>query len=341
MGAVKRAPEFGVVIPSWGRYGDAAAIRDLVQAADELGFHTAWFGDHVLVPDYAIALSPANWFEALACCAFGLGATRRIRFGTDVLVLPYRDPRLLAKLAATADQLSGGRLTLGVGVGFLRGEFEALGTPPYAQRAEVTEEYLRVLRALWESDGPVSFAGKYVQFAGAHCQPRPAQRPLPLWVGGNHPRALRRAAQLGDGWHPLFPSPGDYARGRAAIVRLRGARGTDGFTFGYSSAQTWLTAHAASRTSRAYAHAGVDSLPDDYGYAPPFPRAGDGRPLLVGSEDQVTGDLRELTGAGVQHLALRFWAGDPQVGPRELIEQMSRFAARVMPRFAGGDNEHA
>jgi probable F420-dependent oxidoreductase len=331
-GRVRGKPEFGVVIPSWGPYGDAGAIRELVQAAEQLGFHTAWFGDHVLLPDYAIALSPANWFDALACCVFGLGATRRLRFGTDVLVLPYRDPRLLAKLAATADQLSGGRLTLAVGVGYLAGEFEALGAPPRAERGAVTDEYLHVLRLLWETDGPVSFAGKYVRFADVHCQPHPAQRPLPLWVGGNHARALRRAAELGDGWHPLFTTPAQYASGRAEIERLRGARGLAGFSFGYSCPQTWLTPDAAALPARAYAHAAVDSLPPDYDYAPEIPRAADGRPLLVGTEDQLAADLDALRQAGVEHFALRFWAGDPEVTPRQLIDQMSRFAARVLPR---------
>ncbi len=133
------AVEFGVVVPTWGAFGDAQKIRQLILRAEALGYASVWVGDHLLLPDYAVGLSPATWYEALSCCLVGLGMTERIRFGTDVLVTPYRDPRLLAKMAATADRLSGGRLTLGMGFGFLEGELRALGTDP-ARSGEITDE---------------------------------------------------------------------------------------------------------------------------------------------------------------------------------------------------------
>jgi probable F420-dependent oxidoreductase len=324
--------EFGVVIPTWGDYGEPRTIRRLILAAEELGYSTAWFGDHLLLPDYATALSPANWYEALTCCFVGMGLTTRLRFGTDVLVLPYRDPRPLAKMAATADQLSGGRLTLGVGVGFLRGEFEALGAPDLAERGAVSDEYVRVLRLLWESEGPLSFDGKYVRFESAHAVPRPAQRPLPLWVGGNGRRAQRRAAELGDGWHPLFPSADDYARGRKAIAELRDGRDLEDFTFSYSCSETRVLASGEAR-AEPHTYSDMGDLPDDYTYVPDVPRTADGRAYFVGTAAQVAGDLQALAAAGVQHFALRFWSGDPDFGPDRVLEQMRRFASDVAPRL--------
>lgn len=325
---------FGVVIPSWGSGGNADAIRDLVSIAEDLGFSTVWFGDHILLPDYAIALSPANWYEALSCCLYGMGRTSKIRFGTDVLVAPYRDPRLLAKMAATADQLSGGRLTLGLGVGFLRGEFDALEAKSFERRGDVTDETLRVLRLLFESEGPTSFEGEYLRFENVHAEPAPVQRPLPLWVGGNGRRALRRAALLGDGWHPLFPGIEEYRAGVHTITALRGERGLDDFTFSYSCSETRINdAPSVSDGSEPYTYADMGEVPDDYAYAPAAPRTEGGRALFVGTEEQIAGDIEALMDAGVQHFALRFWSGDPTFGPDRIAGQMRRFAERIAPKF--------
>jgi probable F420-dependent oxidoreductase len=327
--------QFGVVIPSWGPAGDAGAIRELVTATEELGFSTAWFADHLLLPGYALALSPANWYEALSCCIYGMGHTTRLRFGTDVLVAPYRDPRLLAKMAATTDRLSGGRLTLGLGVGFLRGEFEALEAPSYERRGAVTDETLRVLRLLFEAEGPTSFSGESLCFENVHVAPAPLQRPLPLWVGGNGRRALRRAAALGDGWHPLFPGIEEYRAGVEAITALRAEAGLAAFTFSYSCSETRITDSAsAAAASAPYSYADMGALPDDYAYAPPAPRAADGRALFVGSEDQVSDDIAALVDAGVQHFALRFWSGDPAFTPDRFIAQLRRFSEQIAPRFS-------
>ena len=161
--------EFGVVVPTWGAFGEARKIRRLIQRAEELGYASVWVGDHLLLPDYAIHLSPANWYEAMACCLVGLGWTTRLRFGTDVLVAPYRDPRLLAKMAATADQLSGGRLTLGLGVGFLEGELRALGTDP-GQRGAITDEVLAVMDDLRAAEVDFLTIGQYLRPTPSHAR---------------------------------------------------------------------------------------------------------------------------------------------------------------------------
>jgi probable F420-dependent oxidoreductase len=325
--------QFGVVVPSYGPFGDAAAIRDIVDAAEGLGYDTAWFGDHIVIPSYAAHVSAPRWFDALSCCIFGAGRTWRLRFGTDVLVLPYRPPVVLSQLVASADQLCDGRLTLGVGVGYIRGEFAAVGAPPYAERGVVTDEYLEVLRLLWESEGPVSFSGRYVQIEDVIAAPEPRQRPFPLWVGGNNARALRRAAQHGSGWHPLFPTPEQYAAGRATITARRAELAHDGaFTFAYSCPETRVIFDDRDvRPSVSYE--GLTDIPAEYSYAPPFPRDDAGRARFVGTPDEVVADVTAYADAGVEHLALRFWTGDPSVGAEDVIRQFEKFAEEVAPAF--------
>lgn len=326
--------ELGVVIPNHGHFGDRGAIRDLVQAAEDLGYHTAWFGDHIVVPGYATALSSPNWFDAVSCCIFGAGATTRLRFGTDVLVLPYRNPVVLSQLLATADQLSDGRITLGVGVGYISGEFAALGTPPYAERGAVTDEYLDVLRVLWSADGGVEHRGRYVTFTDVHPGPAPRQSPLPVLVGGNGARALERAACRGDGWHPLFPTPEAYAAGRARIVARRDELGRTGpFRFSYSCSGVALVDEGAPR-AKPLSYDDFPDIPAEYRYAPAFPTAPDGRTRFVGTPAEVAGDLQDYAAAGVEHVALRFWTGDPSMDVPALLAQMRRFMDEVAPRLA-------
>jgi probable F420-dependent oxidoreductase len=325
---------FGVVIPSWGEYGDPGRIRELVEAAEALGYDTAWFGDHVVVPDYAAHISAPNWYEPLTCCVYGAGVTTRLRFGTDVLVAPYRNPVVLAKMLSTADRLCGGRLTLGVGVGYVSGEFEALGAPPYAERGAVTDEYLAVLHALWESEGSLSYDGRYVALRDVQFAPAPAQQPFPVWVGGNGAAAYRRAARFGTGWHPLFPSVDAYRAGREAITSRRAAEGRDGpFTFSYSCPHTTVLTGASAEPAHQASYSDLGEVPDEYLYAPPPPTAPDGRPRFIGTPDELVADVRAYVDAGVDHFALRFWAGTPGVEPSAVIDQMRRFAEDVAPAF--------
>lgn len=319
---------YGYVIPSFGPFADPGAVVDLLQAGESLGYDDVWFGDHVVVPSYAAALTQPDWLEPLTACFLGLGRTTRLRFGTDVLVAPYRNPVLVAKMVATADHLSGGRLTLGVGVGYLRGEFAALGAD-YANRGAVTDEFLRVLRLLWESKGSVSYAGDHVSFEDVVFGPAPVQQPIPLWVGGNVPRALRRAADLGDGWHPLFPTPEQYAEARSFISERRGPNAAP-FTYSYSCAvTTLLDEEPTDFTAGTWDE--LDDIPDDFSYAPPLPTTAEGRPRFLGTPEQVAGDIQAYVDAGVEHFTLRFANGGPGVGVDDMLAQMQRFMAEVAP----------
>ena len=145
--------------------------------------------------------------DPLTMMGFLLAATQRIKLATGVLVLPYRAPVLTAKIVSTLDYMSGGRVILGIGVGWMEEEFLALGLDTFHQRGRVTNEYIRAFKELWTKDSP-DFQGRYCQFSGIKFHPKPAHKPhTPIWVGGNTPPAIRRAACLGDGWLPSAPGP--------------------------------------------------------------------------------------------------------------------------------------
>ncbi len=320
--------DIGVVVPTQGPYAEPAIFTRLVRRAESLGYGHAWFGDHVVVPHETAELSRREWLEAVTCAAVGAGLTTRLRFGFDVLVLPYRPPVQLAKQLATVDLLSGGRVTVAVGIGFLRREFEALGAPPYEERAAVTEEHVAVLRDLWSGDGPSSFEGRYTDYREIDAFPKPAG-PIPILLGGNHRRALERAAALGDGWHPLWPSPDGYRAARAFITRRRAELGRTGpFTFSYSCPETRVT-DGGPAPVRHVPYGGA-AVPPEFSYVPPPPTAGDGRRLLQGDPDQLRSDLAGLAEVGVEQLVLRFWGGAPDITPERFEEAMARFAAEVL-----------
>jgi probable F420-dependent oxidoreductase len=313
---------FGVALPCIGAYAEPGVAAEIVEHCEALGYESVWFGDHVLVPSYARAFTSPEWLDPLASCLVHLARTSGIRVGTDVLVAPYRHPAVVAKLATTADVLTGGRLTLGFGVGYLRGEFDALGAS-YDERGAQTDEHLAALRALWASGGdPVSFDGRWVRFEDVCFGPQPVQDPMPLWVGGNVPAAHRRAARFGTGWHPLFPTPESYAEGRARILDVRGS--ADGFTFSMSAAITRVLADGEVLEVTTWADDA--EIPPDFGYAPPVPTAGD-RPRFVGTLDQIAADVADYEAVGVEHLVLRFAHGGPDVTPDLMHEQLERFTA--------------
>lgn len=298
---------FGLAVPAYGRHADTGRIRELLAAAEELGYDGAWFPDHVAVPDYAVKvnLSPP-FLEPLAMCAWGLGITTRMRFGTDVLVAPYRHPLVVAATVNTMARLAPERLVLGVGIGYLRGEFEILGAGPYERRGALTDEFLQALRRPPEGYAVVE-----------------APTPVPVWVGGNGRAAERRAALLGDGWHPLWMPDTAYAEARGRILGLRAESGLTGpFAFSYSCGATRLLDRPAETRP---APAPRPPAGSEFAYAPEPWLADDGRHRFVGTPDQVASDLRLLEAAGVDHVTLRFGSTD--------VDEVERFAAEVAPAF--------
>ncbi|QYN19282.1 LLM class F420-dependent oxidoreductase [Amycolatopsis sp. DSM 110486] len=188
-----------------------AVIDAVAVAAEACGFATLWSGEHVVMVDRASSRYPysadgriavpaaADWLDPLIGLSFAAAATSTIRVATGVLLLPEHNPIVVAKQAASLDVLSGGRLTLGVGVGWSREEFDALGVP-FARRTARTEEYVAAMRTLWRSD-VASFMGDFVRFSSIRVNPKPCRATIPIIFGGNSDSALRRAATLGDGWY--------------------------------------------------------------------------------------------------------------------------------------------
>jgi probable F420-dependent oxidoreductase len=319
----------GVVIPTFDRFAESDAFRRLIQAVEMHGFDSAWFGDHIVFPADRPVYMGDSWLDAVTCAAVGVGMTTRLKFGTDVLVAPYRHPLLLAKMAITASRLSGGRFLLGLGIGWLEGEFRALQTSPFSARAEVTEEYLQVLRMTFDQAGELSYDGQWVQFDGVLVEPKPAPGGLPLLVGGNHANALRRAALLGDGWHPLFLTPDAYASGRAEIERIRAEKGvTRPFIFSMSGSEARILAdtEAAQRTRVATESAS---------YAPAVGLDDTGRQRFIGTAAQVRDDCIAFAGVGVEQLVLRFAVPNDPVTDLDMhLAQLELFARHVLPHLA-------
>ena len=218
--------EFGVTIPHFGPAARPGMVEAIAQEAEALELDALWTSDHVILPADAGAL-PAQFYDPLMVMAAAAAVTQHIRIGVSVLVLPYRDPVLTAKMVASLDHASGGRVILGIGVGWVKPEFQALGAD-FAHRGAITDEYLDCMQTLWTTD-PSSFRGATKQFSTMRMQPKPAQDPLPLWVGGNSPAAIRRAAERGTGWHPINLDSATFTAGaqayRAACERAERAPG--------------------------------------------------------------------------------------------------------------------
>ena len=209
--------DFGLHLPASSASVNAQDLVRFAQQAEALGFYCLTVADHVIVPRHISVPYPYTvdgkypgtgyHLETLSTMGFLAGATKRIRFATSVMILPYRNPIVTAKMLASLDVLSGGRVIVGAGVGWMKEEFETIRTEPYEERGKVTDEYIAAFRELWSSDNP-TFHGKYCDFADIVFLPKPVQKPgIPIWIGGHSKPAIRRAARLGDGWHPIGGVP--------------------------------------------------------------------------------------------------------------------------------------
>ena len=314
--------EFGFGVPSRGPLASLDNIVSLAQQGESMGFDIVSVSDHIVVPTTIDSIYPYNesgefvssasgeYMEQLATISYLAGITSTIKLLTSVMVLPHRSPVLAAKILSTIDVLSRGRLIVGVGVGWMREEFDAIGAPSYAERGAVGNEYLRAFKELWTSDNP-SFEGKYCSFSNIAFAPKPVQQPHPpLWIGGESPPALRRAAQLGDAWYPICSNPrfpvgtfaqlGDYM-GRVRANAEAADRDTATLDFAYSV--NWYDDTQAQQG-------------DD----------GDRR-LLTGDPQQVAADIQRIQDMGVNHLMLNF----PADSLDATLKGMDRFANKVKP----------
>ena len=222
--------KFGLRYCNTGPYVEAANAVELVQAAEAAGFESAWTIEHTVVPANYDSTYPYHESgkmaggnddialpDPLMWMAYMAGVTTTIKFATGILIVPQHNPVITAKQVATLDYMSGGRVILGIGVGWLKEEFDAIGVS-FDDRGRRTDEYVAVMRELWTSDSP-TFHGEFIHFDDVHCRPQPAQASVPIIVGGDTPIAARRAGRLGDGYFPARGAPQevlDIARRTAA-----------------------------------------------------------------------------------------------------------------------------
>jgi probable F420-dependent oxidoreductase len=327
--------QFGVALPNLGFGMDprrSMEHRDLVLAAadqaEALGFDSVWLGDHLALPrapsapypyaaqtTYLQAESPL--LDPIATAAVVAGRTKRIKLGFGVLVAPYRHPLVVAKLLSTLDVLSGGRVILGVGAGWMPEEFQATGVP-FAQRGKMTDEWIAYVRAAWTQDFP-EFKGRFYQLAGMSVLPRPLQGGgIPILVGGNTPAALRRAALQGDGWDTLHALPEALAPRLAELRRMR-----SGATLGALRVPPEREQHGLERKPFLVSVRGgplrLSAQRDDSPQRTP----------LSGTREQVIETLRQFEAMGVTNVVL----GTDTKDRRASLAAMERFAKEVRPAF--------
>jgi probable F420-dependent oxidoreductase len=296
----------GVWIPNCRHLATPEIIRGTAVRAEHLGYDSVWVSDHVVVPQAHVVNFGETVYDPLVTLAVAAGATSRVRLGTTVLIVPYRNAVVTAKMVSSLDALSAGRVVLGVGAGWVAAESAMLGVP-FAERGAMTDEYLAAMRELWTAPEP-SFAGKYTQFGGLTFAPRPVQKPHPpIWVGGHSRAALRRTARFGAAWHPINRSPEELRAGRAELARLCQTHGRPAIPA--LTLRNDLCVLGPGQSLR--------------------PSARGGR-VLAGEPGRLVDEIAELADCGVEHLVVEFLAADGG----ELESQMRVFAERVRPRLA-------
>src|SRR3954464_2356275 len=314
--------QFGFGAPVSGPLSGPRDLARIASGGEAIGYDYCTISDHIAIPRELEAKYPysdtgefpgragGDRHEQLTAVAFVAAKTSKLRLVTSVTVVPHRPPVLTAKIIATIDVLSEGGFTGGIGVGWCREEFEAIGTEPFNERGAVTDETIAVCRELWTNENP-SFSGKYAEFSNIFFQPRPVQKRVPIWVGGESGPAMRRTAKLGDAWYPTRTNPkfplDTLKRFQGGIERLH-KRARD-------AERDRKTIGLAYRFSQ---------------FGPGIPERADNGERRLGSGDNaaIAGDLRALRDLGV--IAVDFSFGGDTADA--VIDNMRRFREDVLAK---------
>jgi probable F420-dependent oxidoreductase len=309
---------YGFYLPTRGPLANRRDLSAILAAAERLGFRSTMVADHIILPTkiesaypYTVKgnfVSESECFEQLSMMAFVAGRTDALRIVSSVMIVPHRNPVFNAKALATIDVLSGGRLTVGIGVGWLAEEFKALQAADFKHRGAVTDEYIDIFKQLWTGK-PVAYAGRFYGFDEVVCHPEPLQKGgPPIWIGGHSGPALKRVARIGDGWHPVgataaSPLPPEEMRQKLGeIERMMTAAGRD-----------------FSKLEVSY------KAPIYDGGVPP---KGEARRLFTGGADAALGDIAAFEKLGVDELVFDFRT--PTLS--ECLERMQQFAEDIIRR---------
>jgi probable F420-dependent oxidoreductase len=315
--------QFGFGAPVSGPLSGPRDLAKIVTEGEAIGYDYCTISDHVAIPrdmEKKYPYSDTGEFpgraggdrhEQLTAVTFVAAKTSKLRLVTSVTVVPHRPPVLTAKIIATIDVLSEGRFTWGIGVGWCKEEFEAIGTEPFEERGAVTDETIAVCRELWRNENP-SFSGKYANFSNIFFQPRPVQQRVPVWVGGESGPAMRRTARLGDAWYPIGSNNrhllDTLPRFSAGVARLK---------------------RLAAEAGRDPAGIGLCYRVKRYGEAVPERASDGGRRLFSGGTADIIGDFRALRALGVGAIDIDFERPDADAS----LAEMRRFHEQVVARL--------
>ncbi len=311
---------YGFYLPTRGPLGNPDDISEIARKGEAMGYATIVFGDHIVFPTQVASPYPytvdggfpgvGDALEQLTLMSFVAGVTQTARLVNSVMILPHRNPLATAKMLATIDVLSKGRLTVGVGVGWMREEFEALSAPDFDKRGAASDEYLEIFKKCWTQD-PVSHEGEFYAFKELRCVPHPVQKPHPpIWIGGHSKPALRRVAKYADGWHPVgatSASPLPPTEFQGLLDQLKALMEAQGRDYG----QLTISFKAPS-------------------YDPGQVPDGHERLLFTGTPERIAQDIRDYQAMGVHEVVFDFRS--PPVS--KTLENMEHFMQEVVPLVA-------
>ena len=274
--------KLGICIPHYGRPIEVERLLAVVRHAEEAGLDSVWVTDHVIVPHDVDVIYREHMLDPLAVLPWLAAATERVSLGTSVVILPYRTPIPVAKLLASVDVLSGGRLIVGVAIGWMEGEFAALGVP-FKERVSRSEEAITLMKTLWTDESPKLDTARH-HLSGLQVSPMPLRKPRPpIWVGGMSEPALRRVARFGDGWHATGATPETFRQGKQTVMKFWREEGRTGDPVWSSRLALFID--------------GVHEWAVDE-------KCLRGRHPVKGTPKQVTGQLAEYQRLGMDHVAL-------------------------------------
>jgi len=301
--------KFGIALPIRKDFELDVHI-EMAKKAEELGFDSVWVSDHVVVPDRYVGRFSKVFYDPFILLSAIAAQTKKIKLGTSVIILPYRNPIVVAKMVATLDMLSEGRVIFGVGTGWMREEFDTLGVP-HSERGRRTDEYIRIFKELWENDEP-RFEGEFFRFSKIKFYPKPFQKPYPpIWVGGASKKAIKRAVQFGNGWHPTWVSPEDMEREITYITNLA------------KNSRRELKDFVFSVRNRFRIFDSSDDVPErtEAGERSPF--------SLCGTAKEIKNHIKHYEEVGVSHLVVDVVAE----GVKKMFDMIERFAVEIIPEF--------
>lgn len=319
--------QIGFNVPTSGPLIEPDSVTRIITEGEALGFDYVTISDHIMVPRNLDSKYPytgtgefpagadAAWLEQLATTAYIAALTKKLRFVLSVMVVPHRPAVLTAKVLSTIDFLSKGRLTLGIGVGWCREEFEAISAAPFDDRGHVTDEWMAACQELWTSDEP-KFNGKYVKFDDVMFTPKPTQKPIPIWVGGESAPALRRTARYAHGWYPVGTNP-QHPMNTLSLFK-KGLQRLQGFC-----AKAERDPAQISVALRVLAGPGVKSRGSIDGEAEMF----------TGTDEDWVNDIKELANLGVSAVDVRLFGYGADRSLDGTLDNMRRFSDGVIAKI--------